>query len=87
MLSLGYGIAPDPHGHTSVLSMVTEQAFGRGVMYYATQIGTMLILVLAANTSFNGFPILASIMAQDKTSHACSRTGEIGCRFIMGSSR
>ena len=35
-------------------------------MYYATQIATMLILVLAANTSFNGFPILASIMAQDK---------------------
>lgn len=66
LISLGYGIAPDPNGHTSVLSMVTEQAFGRGVMYYATQIATMLILVLAANTSFNGFPILASIMAQDK---------------------
>lgn len=66
LISLGYGIAPDPNGHTSVLSMVTEQAFGRGAMYYATQIATMLILVLAANTSFNGFPILASIMAQDK---------------------
>ncbi|TXK74479.1 APC family permease [Paenibacillus sp. N3.4] len=66
LLSLGYGIAPDPKGHTSVLSMVTEQAFGRGTMYYATQIATMLILTLAANTSFNGFPILASIMAQDK---------------------
>jgi amino acid transporter len=66
ILSLAYGIAPDPKGHTSVLSMVTEHAFGRGVMYYATQIATMLILTLAANTSFNGFPILASIMAQDK---------------------
>ncbi|MDR6553393.1 APC family permease [Paenibacillus qinlingensis] len=66
LIALGYGIAPDPNGHTSVLSMVTEQAFGRGTMYYATQIATMLILVLAANTSFNGFPILASIMAQDK---------------------
>jgi len=66
LLSLAYGIAPDPNGHTSVLSMVTEQAFGRGTMYYATQIATMLILTLAANTSFNGFPILASIMAQDK---------------------
>lgn len=66
LIALGYGIAPDPNGHTSVLSMVTEQAFGRGAMYYATQIATMLILVLAANTSFNGFPILASIMAQDK---------------------
>ncbi|TBL81581.1 APC family permease [Paenibacillus thalictri] len=66
LLTLAYGIAPDPKGHTSVLSMVTEHAFGRGGMYYVTQFATMLILTLAANTSFNGFPILASIMAQDK---------------------
>ncbi|TVY06866.1 APC family permease [Paenibacillus cremeus] len=66
VLTLAYGITPDPNGHTSVLSMVTEKAFGRGTMYYATQIATMMILTLAANTSFNGFPILASIMAQDK---------------------
>ncbi|OCT11390.1 amino acid permease [Paenibacillus pectinilyticus] len=66
LIALAYGISPDPNGHTSVLSMVTEQAFGRGFLYYATQVATMLILVLAANTSFNGFPILASIMAQDK---------------------
>lgn len=66
VLTMAYGITPDPKGHTSVLSMVTESAFGRGFMYYATQIATMMILTLAANTSFNGFPILASIMAQDK---------------------
>ncbi len=66
ILTMAYGITPDPKGHTSVLSMVTESAFGRGTMYYATQIATMMILTLAANTSFNGFPILASIMAQDK---------------------
>ncbi|OGX61541.1 MAG: amino acid permease [Paenibacillus sp. RIFOXYA1_FULL_44_5] len=66
VLSLAYGVTPDSSGHTSVLSMVTEQAFGRGILYYITQISTMLILTLAANTSFNGFPVLASIMAQDK---------------------
>jgi hypothetical protein len=66
ILSLTYGVHPDPNGHTSVLSMVTENAFGRGGLYFVTQIATMLILTLAANTSFNGFPILASIMAQDK---------------------
>jgi amino acid transporter len=66
LLGLAYGVEPDPKGHTSVLSMVTEHAFGRGVLYYAMQIATMMILTLAANTSFNGFPILASIMAQDK---------------------
>ncbi|SEB86164.1 APC family permease [Paenibacillus sp. GP183] len=66
ILALAYGVEPDQNGHTSVLSMVTEQAFGRGGMYFITQIGTMLILTLAANTSFNGFPVLASIMAMDK---------------------
>lgn len=66
LLTMAYGITPDPKGHTSVLSMITESAFGRGTLYYATQIATMMILTLAANTSFNGFPILASIMAQDK---------------------
>ncbi|UOF90641.1 APC family permease [Fodinisporobacter ferrooxydans] len=66
ILSLAYRVAPDPTGHTSVLSMVTEQAYGRGAFYFATQIATTLVLTLAANTSFNGFPILTSIMAQDK---------------------
>jgi amino acid transporter len=66
VLSLAYGVAPDPNGHTSVLSMVTQNAFGRGSIYFVIQIATMMILTLAANTSFNGFPILASIMAQDK---------------------
>ncbi|MDB5054555.1 MAG: hypothetical protein JWM44_2605 [Bacilli bacterium] len=66
ILALAYGIQPDPSHHTSVLSMITEHAFGRGVLYFATIAATILILTLAANTSFNGFPILASIMAQDK---------------------
>lgn len=65
VLALGYGVQPDPHGHTSVLAMITENAFGRGTMFFIVQIATMMILTLAANTSFNGFPILASIMAQD----------------------
>ncbi|MGZ4107837.1 MAG: APC family permease, partial [Tumebacillaceae bacterium] len=66
VFALAYGVVPDENGHTSVLSMVTENAFGRGTIYFVIQIATMMILTLAANTSFNGFPILASIMAQDK---------------------
>lgn len=61
-----YQVTPDLTGHTSVLSMVTEAAFGRGFGYYFIQFATMLILVLAANTAFNGFPIMSSIMANDK---------------------
>lgn len=66
LLALGYQVIPDLNGHTSVLSMITEHAFGRGVLYFGVQIATMLILVLAANTAFNGFPILSSIMANDR---------------------
>jgi amino acid transporter len=64
--AVAYHIHPDLTGHTSVLSMIAANAFGKGFLYYVIQISTMLILVLAANTAFNGFPILSSIMAQDK---------------------
>src|SRR5207244_1814704 len=36
------------------------------VLYYAVQAGTMLILVLAANTAYADFPRLASILARDR---------------------
>lgn len=48
-----------------MLSQLTEQIFGRGWEYYYIQLMTMLILYLAANTSFNGLPPLLSIMAKD----------------------
>jgi amino acid transporter len=54
-----------PHPHVTVLSQVAEQVFGRGGMYYYIQGTTALILVLAANTSFTGFPLLAALMAKD----------------------
>ncbi len=34
-------------------------------LFYLLQLVTALILVLAANTAFNGFPVLASILARD----------------------
>jgi hypothetical protein len=35
-------------------------------MYYAVQILTLLVLVLAANTSFQGFPRLSALLAADR---------------------
>ncbi len=55
------GISPDK----SVLSQISEQIFGRGFMFYFIQITTMLILGLAANTAYAGFPLLFSLMARD----------------------
>ncbi len=49
----------------TALSQITEMTFGRGWGYYYIQITTMIILYLAANTSFNGLPSLLSLLAKD----------------------
>lgn len=54
-----------PIEDVTALSQIAEKTFGRGFMYYYIQITTMLVLYLAANTSFNGLPPLLSILAKD----------------------
>ncbi|MER3459746.1 MAG: hypothetical protein C4303_00605, partial [candidate division GAL15 bacterium] len=50
----------------TVLSQLAQIVFGgKNALYLLVQFATMLILVLAANTSFADFPRLASIMAKD----------------------
>ncbi|MHB9093598.1 MAG: APC family permease [Eubacteriales bacterium] len=49
----------------TVISQVAEAVFGRGILFYLFQASTFIILTLAANTAFNGFPMLASLMAKD----------------------
>ncbi|MGL4522313.1 MAG: APC family permease [Bacilli bacterium] len=63
--SLAYGFGIGPTEHETVVSQIAREIFGNGVIYYFVQIVTMLILFLAANTAYNGFPQLTSIMAQD----------------------
>lgn len=62
-LTMHYHILPV--NEVTVLSQITENVFGRSPMYYYIQITTMLILYLAANTAYNGLPILLSIVAKD----------------------
>ena len=50
----------------TVVSMLGSQIFGRTAPYYFIQISTALILFLAANTSYAGFPWLASMLARDR---------------------
>jgi amino acid transporter len=61
--------APFKEGTPTVISQIGKLVFGESVgghvLYYALQAGTMLILVLAANTSFADFPRLASFHAGD----------------------
>lgn len=60
-----YGVAPSPTGNPTVLSQIASHLFGHSWMYYSTQISTALVLFLATNTAFAGFPLLAAIVAQD----------------------
>ncbi|MBX3332012.1 MAG: APC family permease [Nitrospira sp.] len=54
-----------PKTDETVISQLAHLTFGAGIIYYAVQIGTMALLVLAANGAFAGFPQLASILARD----------------------
>ncbi|MDQ6649228.1 MAG: APC family permease [Actinomycetota bacterium] len=53
-------------GNPSVISQIAASVFGsRAPLFFYFQAVTAGILVLAANTAFNGFPVLASILAKD----------------------
>jgi amino acid transporter len=58
-----------PSQTASVVSQIARATFPAGspasFLYYAVQVTTLLILVLAANTSFQGFPRLAALLARD----------------------
>lgn len=63
LLANYFGIAPR-EGET-VISQLARAAFGNNLLYYYFSFATMGILVVAANTAFNGFPALSSILARD----------------------
>jgi amino acid transporter len=59
-------IAAVPSEHETVISQLARAAFdGRGLLYLATIGATTLILIMAANTAYAGFPRLAALQAGD----------------------
>ncbi|GAC50771.1 APC family permease [Gordonia aichiensis] len=54
-----------PREGVTVLSQLTESVFGRGALYYVVQVSTIVLLALAANTSFGGLPQLMKVVASD----------------------
>ena len=64
VLTYDFGILPRPE--ETVISQVARHVFGRSAFYYVIQAGTMLILLLAANTSFADFPRLSFFLARDR---------------------
>jgi len=65
-LTTTIGITPDETETETVLSLLTKSLVGTSWYFYLVQAATAVILILAANTAFNGFPRLASIMATDR---------------------
>jgi amino acid transporter len=55
-----------PSASASVVSQIARAVFGGGLMYYAVQVLTLVVLILAANTSFQGFPRLSALLARDR---------------------
>ena len=78
-LAYHYGVMPK--ADETVISQLARLTFGTGPLYYALQIGTMLLLVLAANSAFAGFPHLSSILARD--GYMPRQMGTFGDRLVF----
>ncbi|WP_295777036.1 APC family permease [uncultured Microbacterium sp.] len=50
----------------SLMAQVAAATFGNGsILFFVVQAATAAVLLLAANTAFNGFPLLGSVLARD----------------------
>ncbi|MFD1929879.1 APC family permease [Nonomuraea mangrovi] len=54
-----------PADGVTVLAQVTQASLGDGWLFYLVQFSTVVLLALAANTSFGGLPVLAQLLASD----------------------
>jgi len=67
----------------TVTAMLAERIFGRGSfsLFWVIQFSTMAILILAANTAFQDFPRLGSILAKDR--FAPRQFANLGDRLVF----
>ena len=78
---LAWAFRVTPLADETVVSQIARALFGTGLFYYLVQISTMLILVLAANTSFADFPRLSSLLSRDR--YAPRQFGKLGDRLVF----
>jgi amino acid transporter len=62
---LAHHLKPYPSHDQTVMAQMGLAVFGNGPMFVLLQFATAAILTLAANTAYNGFPSLTSIVAKD----------------------
>ena len=82
---LAYRMHALPSGSASVVSQIARATFPSGsafgFMFWVVQVTTFAILVLAANTSFQGFPRLAAMLARDR--FFPRQFGNLGDRLVF----
>jgi amino acid transporter len=54
-----------PNSTKTLLAQITDASIGHNIGFYVVQFATVVLLALAANTSFGGLPVLASLLARD----------------------
>jgi len=64
----------------TILSALAGRILGRGALYVLVQVSTLLVLAVAANTSFAGFPRLASVLALDR--YLPNQFSQLGDRLV-----
>ncbi|MFI6082858.1 APC family permease [Streptomyces sp. NPDC051217] len=70
-----------PRSGETVLSQLAHSSYGSGPMYVYTQAATAAVLLLAANTAFNDFPRVLSLLARDD--HAPRLFARMGDRLAF----
>jgi amino acid transporter len=70
LMLIGIAVVADkyhalPSSKVTTLAQLTQASLGHNFVFYAIQLITTILLALAANTSFGGLPVLASLLATD----------------------
>lgn len=66
LANLYHVTGPSEDPKRTVVALIALKVFGGGPLFLGVQASTALILVLAANTGFAGFPQLAAVLAKDR---------------------
>ncbi len=74
-------LAVIPAGHETILSALSHRILGEGALYLLVQVSTLLILAVAANTSFTDFPRVAALLAND--SYIARQLSNLGDRLVF----
>jgi len=62
-LAIKFYAVPSPD--TTVIMQIANTVFGKGLMFYFVMASTFLILVMASNTAYSGFPLLVSVISKE----------------------